>query len=73
MKIVNGLNLQRLKCDKKKMLEMFWKTIDWKAIWKFYVTVTCDLHFDRTSRIICQIHDEKCDQWCLSILSNTYN
>ena len=32
------------------------------------------LHFDRTSRIICEKYDEKCyDQWYLSIILNMHN
>ena len=36
---------------KRKLFEMFLKTIDWKLIWKFCVTIICGLHVDRTSRI----------------------
>ena len=59
---------------RRKLSEMFLKTNDWKLIWKFYVTIICDLHFDRISRISCEIYDEKCqDYWYLSILINVYN
>ena len=53
---------------------MFLKIIDWKAIWKFCVTIICGLHFDRTSRIICEKYDKKSyDEWYLSKLLNVYN
>ena len=53
---------------------MFLKTVDWKLIWKFYVTVICGLHFDRTSRIICEKYDEKSyDHIYFSMLLNVYN
>ena len=39
---------------------MFLKTIDWKPIWKFYVTSICGIHFDKTSKINCEKYDEKC-------------
>ena len=38
---------------------MFLKTIDWKLIWKFYVTIICGLYFDRSSTISCEKYDEK--------------
>ena len=45
---------------------MFLKTIDWKFIYKFSVTIICGLHFDRTSRIRSEKYDEKCyDHWYL--------
>ena len=52
MKFKNGLNSQKMKYCKTKivwnvlenMFEMFLKTIDWRLIWKFYVTITCGLH-----------------------------
>ena len=34
--------------------------MDWKAIQKFCVTIICVLHYDRTSRIKYEKHDEKC-------------
>ena len=33
---------------------MILKIIDWKAIWKFCVTIICGLHFGRISRISCK-------------------
>ena len=53
---------------------MFLRTIVWKLISKFCVTIICGLHFDRASRISCEKYDEKCyDPWYLSILLNVYN
>ena len=39
---------------------MFLKANDWKAIWKFFVGIFCDLQFARTSRINYEKFDEKC-------------
>ena len=54
---------------------MFLKTIVWKLISKFCVTIICGLHFDRaSSRTSCEKCDEKCyDHWYLRILLNVYN
>ena len=59
---------------RRKLFEMFLKAIDWKTIWKFWVTIICGLHFDKTSRINCEKNDEKCyDQWHFNILLNVHN
>ena len=47
---------------------MFLKTIDWKGIKKFCLTIICGLHFDKTSRINSEKYDEKCyNQWYVSV------
>ena len=52
-----------MKCC-KNIFEMIFRTIEWKAIWKFCVTIICGLHFNRTSRINCEKYDENFfDQW----------
>ena len=55
---------------------MILKIVDWKAIWKFSVTI-CGLHFDRTSRISCKnmmkdiISDNLVFYWMCTTIKNT--
>ena len=54
MKIKNGKKTRKnWSTVRRKLFEMILKIVDWKAIWKFCVTI-CGLHFDRTSRISCK-------------------
>ena len=71
MNFKNGLNSQKWSTVRRKLFEMFLKTVDWKLIWKFCVTIICGLHFDRTSRISCEKYDEKIyDHLYFSMLLN---
>ena len=74
MKIKNGLNSQKMKHCKKKIL---WNDLDnnWlKGKLKIFVTIICGVHFDRKSRMSCKKFHEKCyDQGYLRILLNVYN
>ena len=55
MKIKNGKKTRKnWSTVRRKFFEMILKTVDWKAIWKFCITIICGLHFDRTSRISCK-------------------
>ena len=47
------------------------KKIDWKAIWKFCITIICGLYFDITSRIGCKKYDERHYDQC--VLLKVYN
>ena len=59
LKFKNGLNSQKRSTVRRKLFEMFLKTIDWKLIWKFCVTIICGLHFARATIISYEKYYEK--------------
>ena len=51
LKLKMVLTPKRCSTLRRKLFEIFSKTIYWKVIQKFYVINNCGLHFGRTSQI----------------------